>query len=262
MKKLFYLILIIGATISLWSCKDAKESEKKADEFYGFLIDEDYDAVVNLISDKALEVDDEDVWISLFKQRTKSIGAPIEWKKTYTGFETNEIGKITELRFEVKNENKTTYETLKFYEEGGDIKILSYVFTVNSDYKTMEGDLSDIEIPVFQTEETTVEKFYLQYDKNDFSTIAEILTKKNAKPEDVEVFINQLKEKFNHYGKIKKIEKTDAYEYGEKNDKGIAIFYKITYENGEVSFEKFEFSAVDEIGLIQYYNWAEDPEKL
>jgi hypothetical protein len=39
MKKLFYLILIIGATISLWSCKDAKESEKVVDEFYEFLID-------------------------------------------------------------------------------------------------------------------------------------------------------------------------------------------------------------------------------
>jgi hypothetical protein len=99
---------------------------------------------------------------------------PKTWESTYTGFKTSKIGKITELRFEVTNEGGKTYETFEFIEEDGKMKIVKYSFTGNSYYVTIDDVAEVNEIPEFQKEESTVEKFYLQYDKNDFTTISEI----------------------------------------------------------------------------------------
>lgn len=260
-KTILTTIVLILTLIGLLSCKSVKEPEKTANKFYKLLIDDNFDATSDLVSALIWGNFTKEDWTILLQSRKENWGKPESWKITSTNVEATKIGIITELRFEVISEGGKSYEIIEFIEESSKMKITNYLYTENSDYKISEEDETIDAIQEFPTEEKTIESFYATYNTGNFSTIDNLLTQQTVTKEDIEKLKIQLSEKFKLYGKIKDIEKTDAGEFGEDNDKRFAIIYKVTYENGTSFFETFDFFALTEIGRIQYYNWTETTEK-
>ena len=133
MKKIAQLILILVFLISFYSCGSVEGSEKTIIEFYDALKEENYDKALELCSEKALEIDDAEAWLSAFRSATFAHGK-VESYERYSFSSSYKNGTTyVDLFYKVKRKQRTIYERITTIKEGDTYKIMGYQFAQNEE---------------------------------------------------------------------------------------------------------------------------------
>lgn len=266
MKNLIILAITGIALLTFTSCVKNSGSKKVAEDFYSSLADDDFKGPVDYLSDLALDVQSKKEWKQVFKDRNLYWGKPESWKNTLTEMTSTEYGEVVELRYEVKNEEGTTYETMRLREEDGKMKILYYCYTDRNDYvlsgEAEENEDVNNEIQSFPEQEKVIDKFYSFYKNNDYTGLESIISKTALENSDIEKWKQLLAEKADIYGKIKRQKKISAEKVASGEIEYYVFIYEITFADQTVVYEKFEFSTADDPEKIMYYQYNRSMDEL
>jgi len=130
MKTIYILIAIIatGLLSSGFFCNSVSQSGKMGDQFYSLLQKNDFNSIIKMLDEDALNEYSQKEWLELFASRNKYLGELKSYKTT--GFHKNTTSglQITKLNYEVHNLNGIVYEEIEFIKRGNDYKILNYQF--------------------------------------------------------------------------------------------------------------------------------------
>lgn len=128
-------ILVIVVTISIVStgffCGSVSKSGKMGDLFYTHLQNNDYQSIISMLDEGALQKTSAKDWKQLFISRNRFLGKIKSYKNTAFHTNTLEGNKVSILNYEVNNTNGLGYEEIKFVKRGNDYKILNYRFSPN-----------------------------------------------------------------------------------------------------------------------------------
>lgn len=129
--KRFYLVifvLLISVAFSNFSCNSISQTGKKGDEFYAYLKNGEYDMIIDLLDEQAINEHPKEKWIALLESRSQYWGKPVSYTNTGFHSETADGYTITRLDYIVDNTNGKVYERINFIERGEDLKILAYEY--------------------------------------------------------------------------------------------------------------------------------------
>lgn len=130
----FLLLSLFGFAFFFAMCGSVNKSENAADEFYRLVKEKDYDALVELIDENALENHPSNVWTDLLKAKEEYWGDYISHKRTAFSANTENGQTTTQLDFTVEHQKGTLYERLKFVQRDDKMKIFDYQYnSVKSD---------------------------------------------------------------------------------------------------------------------------------
>ena len=131
-------VVVIGVISSGFFCSLVSQSGKMGDQFYGYLQKNDYNSILTMLDEEALNKYSKEEWLELFISRNRYFGSLKSYKNT--GFHTNTLNglQIAKLNYEVDNLNGMVYEEIEFIKRGNDYKILTYQFA--PDLAELKGD--------------------------------------------------------------------------------------------------------------------------
>jgi hypothetical protein len=265
MKKINLYITVISVVILSYSCVKTSESEKVAEKFYTFLSEDQFKSPIDYLSELAIDAHTKKEWASVFEDRNKYWGKPEKWELSSSEMTSTKIGEVVELRYKVKNEEGTTYEILRFIEEGGDMKILYYFYSDNSDYKSSDESEEDEDTEGnldLSAQFKVIDEFYDMYKAGDFSGLEDIISKTALEYSGLEEWNDILTEKLEYFGEMRRARRLSSETVGAGDDAFYLIIYEVTYDDQSVSYEKFQFSVNDEPKKIAFYRYNTDFDEL
>jgi len=130
MKTLKFPFFLFFVTILAFNaCSNVSKSGEVGDQFYAYLQQKDYDAIIQLLDNKALEKYSAAEWKDLFSARNSYFGTIKSYKPVGFHTETIKDHKIIKLDYQVDNDNGLVYEEIKLINQDDQLKILSYSFS-------------------------------------------------------------------------------------------------------------------------------------
>jgi hypothetical protein len=262
MKKSLSAVLLLVIILTSFSCKKFDKAQKKADEFYSFMKEGKYENAYDLISLEEFKNISKEDWVSVFDLREKAYGKVVSYDQTFSGVSNYGKGTIIELRFEVENEDGTTYEVLRFRKKDGEMKIIFYSYTDNPDFKTTASTDDDTEededIESYPAQEKVAEEFYSLTKQGKIDELQTLLSKEAVEYTGEDAWNDLLSNKFEEFGKLKSYKLIDSYE----NKTEIILIYQVKYENFSKIYEKCVFNKEDEPERISFYQVNESLKEL
>ena len=126
MKKISFLLLF-SVTIFLFStCSSVSGARDVAEEFYNSIKIHEYDNVIDLLDDAALDVSPREIWVAGLKDLNEQRGDIETFIKTGFETKTNNGNTIVILNYKVTYTNGVYDEILTFYKVGDKYKIYDY----------------------------------------------------------------------------------------------------------------------------------------
>ena len=127
----FNLVFVAIVFFILSSCSQVSQSGDVGDDFYSYLQQENYEAIIRLLDEDALKKYSADEWKKLFMNRNEYYGKLNSYKPVGFHTETQQDIKIIKLDYLVKNVNGSVNEQIELIHRGNKLKILNYSFPVD-----------------------------------------------------------------------------------------------------------------------------------
>lgn len=121
--KLFSLLIILGIAFGNFSCASVSEAKKVADQLFEALKAKNYDAVLAMLDEEALDATPKEGWLELFARIDNIAGGLKEWSNYAFNTKTDNGVTITGLKYELTFENKTLYAKPTFVKRGNEYKL-------------------------------------------------------------------------------------------------------------------------------------------
>jgi len=139
-RSVFYFLGFIFFQFLVISCNNIKNEKAIANSFYIDLQQKSYDKIIPLIDSSALAVSPKETWTGLFEEKNKNFGKIISFENIAFYSKNKDNNKLTKLKFKVKFEKKTLYESLEIQSLNNNTpKILHYEYYEN-DFELLKED--------------------------------------------------------------------------------------------------------------------------
>jgi len=128
--KLFFPALFIVVVLGS-ACGHVSMSGEMGDKFYSYLQQKNYEAIVQMLDNEALQKYSKKEWINMLASRNEYLGKPKSYKTVGFHTETLPDKKIIKLDYKVDNPNGEVFEEIKLVVKKDCLKLLSYSFVTD-----------------------------------------------------------------------------------------------------------------------------------